>query len=326
MTMMKKLALAVVLAVLAGMTSAAAQTYPSRPVTFVVPLPAGGAIDALARIMADRMRTSLGQPVLVENVSGAGGSIGPGRVARAAPDGYTLGLGTWGQFVVNGAVFALPYDLLKDFAPVVLLPDVPYWLIARKTLPAADLKELIAWLKANPDKATAGTVGAGSGSHICGVYLQKVTDTRIQSVPYRGGAPALQDLVSGQIDLMCDLAANSLAQYRAGNLKAYAVTAKTRWFGAPDVPTTDEAGMPGVYLSTWQGIWAPSATPKDVIARINAAAVDAMADSDVRKRIADLGMSIPPRDQQTPEALGVFQKAEIEKWWPIIKGAGIKAE
>jgi len=306
--------------------SAAAQVYPSRPITMIMPLPPGGAVDALARVLAEHMRTSLGQPLVIENVSGAGGTLAVARVARAAPDGYTLGIGNWSSYVASGAVYPLQYDLLKDLEPVALLPSVPYWIVAKKSLPPKDLKELIAWLKANPDKASAGTTGASSASHLCGIHFQNSTGTRFQLVPYRGGAPALQDLVGGQIDLMCDLAANDLSMVRSGQIKAYAVMAKTRWFAAPEVPTADEAGVPGIYVSTWHGFWVAKGTPKDVIGKLNAAAVNAMTDPAVRQRIAAQGMEIPPSEQQTPEALGAFHKAEIEKWWPIIKAANIKAE
>ncbi|HEY3642589.1 MAG TPA: tripartite tricarboxylate transporter substrate-binding protein [Xanthobacteraceae bacterium] len=303
-----------------------AQTYPARPITIIVPLPAGGAVDSLARILGEALRGSLGQSILIENVSGASGSIGVGRVARAAPDGYTFGIGTGAQYVNNGAIYPLPYDLVKDFAPVALLPSVPFWIIGKKTLQANDLKELIAWLKANPDKASAGTIGSGGDGHLCGIIFRARTGTAFQFVPYRGGAPMVQDLAGGQIDFTCDLAANALPQLRSGNIKAYAVMAKTRWFAAPDVPTTDEAGVPGLYISAWHGLWAPKDTPDDVIAKVNAAAVNAMADPATRRRIADLGMEIPPREQQTPAALGAFQRSEIEKRWPIIKAAGIKGE
>jgi tripartite-type tricarboxylate transporter receptor subunit TctC len=302
---------------------ARAQAYPTRPITIIVPLPAGGAVDALARVLGDHMRMTLGQPVLIENIAGAG--RGSDRVAHAAPDGYTLGIGNWSSYVAAGAVYPLSHDLIKDFKPVALLPSVPYWIVARKALPPATFQDFVAWLKANPDKASAGTTGAGSASQLCSMDLQNKTGARFQYVPYRGGAPALQDLVGGQIDFMCDLAANSLP-IRSGNIKALAVTAKTRWFAAPDVPTVDEAGAPGLYISTWHGFWFPKGTPKDIVARLNAAAVAAMADPAARQRIADQGMDIPPREQQTPEALAAFHKAEIEKWWPIIKAANIKAE
>ena len=323
---MKLRILAVALATLAGIVGASAQIYPVRPITIIVPLPPGGAVDALARIMAEHMRITLGQPIIVEHIGGAGGTLAGARVARAAPDGYTIGIGNWSSYVASGAVYPIQYDLLKDFEPVALLPSVPYWLVARKNLPPKDLSALIDWLKANTDRATAATTGAGSASHICGLYFQASTGTRFQLVPYRGGAPALQDLVGGQVDIMCDLAANSRPQVMSGNLKAYAVMSKQRWFAAPEVATADELGLPGIYVSTWHGFWVPKATPRDIVARLNAAAVDAMADADVRKRIADLGMDIPAREQQTPEALGAFHKAEIEKWWPIIKAANVKPE
>jgi tripartite-type tricarboxylate transporter receptor subunit TctC len=322
---MRKLCLALAFATaLVGFGSANAQTYPARPLTIIVPLPAGGAVDVLARLLGDHMKGTLGQSILVENIPGAG--RGSDRVARATPDGYTIGIGNWSSYVAAGAVYPLQHDLLKDFEPVALLPSVPYWIVAKKSLPANTFKEFIAWLKANPDKASAGTTGASGGSHLCGIDLQNTTGTKFQFVPYRGGAPALQDLVGGQIDFMCDLAANSLAMVRADKIKAFAVTAKSRWFAAPEIPTGDEAGVPGVYFTTWHGFWAPKGTPKDVITKLNAATMAAMADAAVRQRIADQGMDIPSRDQQTPEALGDFHKAEIEKWWPIIKAAGIKGE
>ena len=305
---------------------ASAQTYPSRPITIVVPLAAGGAVDVLARNLAEHMTATLGQPVIVENVTGAGGSVGVGRVARAAPDGYTLGTGTASQWVGSAAIYSVQYDLLRDFAPVAMLPSVPYWIVAKADFPATNLQELIAWLRANPDKASAGAVGVGMGSHLCGIMFQQNTGTRFQMVPYRGGAPALQDLVAGQVDLMCDLAANSLAQARAGRVKAFAVLASQRWFAAPNVPTGDEAGLPNFYVSTWHGLWVPKNTPNDIILKLNAAAIAALADPNVRKRIADQGMEIPPRDQQTPEALSAFHRAEVEKWVPIIKAANIKPE
>ena len=324
---MRKLRFAVALAAgLSCVASASAQVYPSRPVTIIVPLPPGGAVDALARILAEHMRTTLGQPIVVEHIGGAGGTIAGARVARSAPDGYTIAIGNWSSYVASGAVYPIQYDLLKDFEPVAILPSVPYWLVAKKNLPPKDLRELVDWLKANPDKASAATTGGGSASHICSLYFQGATGTKFQLVPYRGGAPALQDLVGGQIDIMCDLAANSRPQVASGNLKAYAVMARQRWFAAPDVPTADEMGLPGIYVSTWHGFWAPKGTPRDVVSKLNAAAVAAMADADVQKRIADLGMDIPARDQQTPEALGVFHKGEIEKWWPIIKAANVKPE
>jgi tripartite-type tricarboxylate transporter receptor subunit TctC len=309
-----------------GSAIAEAQVYPSRPISIVVPFPAGGPSDTLARIIAKRMRLSLGQPVIVENVTGASGSIGVGRVARAAGDGYVLSLGTWPTHVINGAVYALPYDLLNDFEPVALLVNNPHLIVARKTMAANNLLDLIAWLKANPNKASQGTSGPGSAIHVAGVFFQKATGTRFQFVPYRGAAPAMQDLVAGQIDLMMDLASNSLPQVRAGSIKAYAITAKSRLPAAPDIPTVDVAGLPEFYISTWHALFAPKGTPKNVVGRLNGAIMDALADPTVRQRLIDLGLEILPRAQQTSEALGTFHKAEIAKWWPIIKAANIKAE
>ncbi|MEI8152668.1 MAG: tripartite tricarboxylate transporter substrate-binding protein [Hyphomicrobiales bacterium] len=321
---MRKLAAALAVCAIGWIGSAQAQTYPSKPITLVLALPAGGAVDALARIMVEHMRVTLGQPVIIENMGGAGGTLSIARVVRSSPDGYTLGMGTLGQYVISGAVYSLPFDMLSDLAPVALLPSVPYWMTARKTLPANNLLELAAWLKTN--KASASSTGTASLSRFCGMFFEQSTGASIQYVPYRGGAPALQDLVSGTIDLNCDLAANSLSQWRNGNIKAFAVMSKTRWFAAPELPTSDEAGVPGVHVSTWHGIWAPKSTPADVIAKINAAAAAAMADPATRKRIADLGMDIPPLEQQTPAAFAAFHKAEVEKWYPIVKAAGVKAE
>jgi len=317
-------------AVLAAMAAsdglAAGQVYPGRPVTLLVPFPAGGAIDTLGRILAERMRGSLGQPVIVENVTGGSGSIGTGRVARARGDGYTLGLGALATHVVNGAVLKLEYDVRSDFEPVSLLAMQPLLIVGKKQIPAKDLKELIAWLKANPDKASFGTGGPGSVTHLAGVLFQTESGTRFGFVPYRGAVAAMQDLVAGQIDIMIDQAPNALPQVRAGAIKAYAITAGSRLAAAPDIPTVDEQGLPGVHISIWQALFAPKGTPKTIIAKLNAAVMDALADPAMRGRLADLGQYVFPRDQQTPEALDAFHEAEIAKWWPIIKAAGISTK
>jgi tripartite-type tricarboxylate transporter receptor subunit TctC len=315
-----------VAALLVVAPEAIAQTYPSRPITMIVPASAGGPTDAIARVLSERMTANLGGTVLVDNVAGAGGSIGVGKVARSAPDGYTLGIGQWSHYVLNGATYALQYDLLADFAPVAMIVTGPLLLVSRKDLPANDLKGLIAWLKANPDKATAGTGGVGSPPHISGIFFQKMTGTQFQFVPYRGTAPAMRDLLAGQIDIMIDQASNVLPQLRGGTIKAFAVTAKERLPSAPDVPTVDEAGLPGLYVSVWHGLWAPKGTPAEIIAKLTGAVVKSLGEPGTKEKLAALGQDIPPPDQLTPQALGAFQKAEIEKWWPIVKDAGIKAE
>jgi tripartite-type tricarboxylate transporter receptor subunit TctC len=304
-----------------------AQSYPTRPVTMVVAFGAGGPSDVIAHILAEGMRASLGQPVVIENFAGASGTIGVGRVARAAPDGYTLVLGNWATHVLNGPMFALQYDLIADFEPVALVSSDPLMIVGKKALPAKDLKEFVAWLKANPDQATQGTTGAGGISTVGGLFFQRETGTRFRFVPYRVGlAAAMQDLVGGQIDFMIDTAANSLPQVRAGTIKAFAVTSKTRLAAAPDITTVDEAGLPGLYALNWQAAFLPKNAPKEVVAKLNAAIASALADTSVRTRLAGIGQEILHRDQQTPEALAVFQKAEVEKWWPLIKAANIKAE
>ncbi len=314
-------------ALLAGSIPAASgQTFPSRPVTLVVPFAAGGPVDTIARILSVPMAKTLGQPVLVESVTGAAGTLGVGRVARAAPDGYTLSIGHWSTHVISGAVYPIQYDLLKDLEPLAMIAANPMLIVASASVPAGNLKELLAWLKSNPGKASAGTAGAGSASHVGGVYFRDASGTKFEFIPYRGTAPAMQDLVAGRIDLMVDQASNSIPQVRGGRIKAYAVTAKTRLAAAPDIPTVDEAGLPGLYVSVWYGIWAPGKTPRDIVARLNSAIVAALADSTVRQRLAELGQEIPPREQQTPEYLAAYHKAEIEKWWPMIKAAGIKGE
>jgi tripartite-type tricarboxylate transporter receptor subunit TctC len=324
--MVKRVLSVAVVAMLAGIVSATAQTYPNKPVTIIVPFAAGGPSDAMSRIMGERMKTSLGQPFLIENVTGAAGSIGVGRSVRAAPDGYTMSFGHLGTHVANAAIYPLSYDMLTDLEPVVMLPSNPMVVVSRNSLPAATLQELIAWLKANQDKATAGTAGAGSGSHIAGVYMQTLTGLRFQYVPYRGTAPALTGLVSGQIDIIVDQASNSMQQIRGGNIRAYAITDRKRLAAAPDIPTTDEMGLPGFHMTLWSGFWVPKGTPKDIVDRLNAAAVEALADPAVRSRLNDLGLEIPTPDQLTPEALGKWHRAETAKWIPIIKAANIRPE
>ena len=306
--------------------AARAQTYPSRPITMIVPFATGGPTDTISRLIAEGMRPLLGQPVIIENVSGASGMIGVGRVARASSDGYTLSYGAWSTHVVNPAAYALPYDVLKDFEPVSLIASMPWLVVAKKDMPANDLESLIVWLRANTDKALAGTAGVGTPPHVGGVLFQAATRTRFQFVPYRSGGFVMQDLLAGQIDMAFLDPVTSLPQMRAGKIKVYAVMAKNRLPAASEIPTVDEAGLPGIYLTPWHAIWAPKGTPNDIISKLNAAVVEALANPVVRQSITDQGMEIPPREQQTPEALRTFHEAEIEKWWPIIKAANIKGE
>jgi tripartite-type tricarboxylate transporter receptor subunit TctC len=321
---MGRLIVAIGLTLIAAMAGAQTQPFPSRAVTIVSPFPPGGSTDAVARIMAQRMKDALGQTVIVENVGGAGGSIGAGRIARSTPDGYTIDIGQWDNHVANGVVYNLNYDLQKDFEPVGLLSINPQLILARKGLPADDLKGLIVWMKANPGKATLANQQASAQT--AGVLLQQLTGTSLLLVPYRGGGPAMQDLIAGHIDLLVIQAAAALPQVKAGTIKAFAVLAPTRSPVVPGIPSADEAGVPGLYLPGWFGFFAPKGTPRDVVARLNAALVESLADPNVRTRFVELGLDVASREQQSPEGFAAFHKAEIEKWWPIIKAAGIKVE
>jgi len=324
--MMRRTFWTALIAMLAFAGVARADEYPSHPITIIVPFSAGGPSDAMARILAERMKISLGQAVLVENVTGAGGSIGVGRAVHSPPDGYTISFGHLGTHVANGAVYKLPYDLVGDLEPVVLLPSNPMIVVSKTAIPAKSLSELLAWLKSRPNPATAGTAGAGSGSHIAGVYFESVTGIKLQYVPYRGTAPALNDLIAGQIDLIVDQTSNSINQVRAGTIRAYAITDDKRLASAPEIPTTDEAGLKGFHMTLWSGMWVPKGTPKQIVTKLNAAAVEALGDPAVKKQMETLGLEMPAPDQLTPEALGARQKAEIAKWWPMIKAADIKVD
>jgi tripartite-type tricarboxylate transporter receptor subunit TctC len=323
---MRKLVLAVYAALLISGSAARADNFPSHPITIIVPFSAGGPSDAMARVLAERMKVALGEPIVIENVTGAGGSIGVGRAVRSPPDGYTVSFGHLGTHVANGAIYKLGYDVVADLEPVVLLPSNPMIIVSKNAVPAKSLTELLAWLKSRPSPPTAGTAGAGSGSHIAGLYFEKVSGIKLQYVPYRGTAPALTDLVAGQIDIIVDQTSNSISQVRAGNIRAYGVTADKRVASAPDVPTTDEAGLPGFLMTLWSGLWVPKGTPKDIVAKLNAAAVDALNDPGVKKQLESLGLQMPRQDQLAPQALGDWQKAEIAKWWPIIKAADVKVD
>ncbi|MDI4232195.1 tripartite tricarboxylate transporter substrate binding protein BugD [Bradyrhizobium sp. 31Argb] len=322
---MRRIVLAMLAVLLFGGT-AVAQNYPSHPITVIVPFSAGGPSDAMARILAERMKASLGETLLIENVTGAGGSIGVGRAVRSPADGYTISFGHLGTHVANGAVYKLGYDLVADLDPVVLLPSNPMIIVSKNAIPAKSLSELLAWLKSRPSPPTAGTAGAGSGSHIAGLYFENVAGIKLQYVPYRGTAPALNDLVAGQIDIMIDQTSNSINQVRGGTIRAYAVTDDKRVDSAAEVPTTDEAGLPGFHMTLWSGLWVPKGTPKEIVAKLNAAAVEALNDSAVVKQLENLGLRMPPKNQLAPEALGAWQKAEIAKWWPMIKAADVKVD
>jgi len=304
---------------------ARAQTYPSRPVTMIVPFPPGGLTDVLGRVVADGMQTSLGRTVVVENVGGAGGSIGTGRVARATPDGYTIVLGIWNTHVANAVTYTLDYDVVRDFAPIALCAESPLVLLGKKTIPADDLKGYIAWMKANPDKGSMGTVGAGSPGHLLGLLIQEQTGARFTLVPYRGAGPLVQDVVSGQIDMTYVNSATALPFVRAGSAKALGVTSRKRMAVAPEIPTMDELGLSGCSFSLWGALFAPHDTPKGIIATLNVAAVNTLHDANYRQKLEAQGFEIPPRERQTPEALAAYQKSEMDRWWPVLKAAGIKA-
>jgi tripartite-type tricarboxylate transporter receptor subunit TctC len=324
---MLKSFLSVCALLLTFVTSApAVEKFPSRPITVVVPFAAGGPSDALMRILGERMKIVLGETILIENTTGAGGSIGTSRVVHSPADGYTIGFGHLGTHVANGAIYKLNYDLVTDLEPIVLLPSNPMIVVSKNAVPAKSLKELIAWLKARSQPAAAGTAGAGSASHVAGLGFEAATGLKLQYVPYRGTGPAMNDLVAGQIDLIVDQLSNSINQVRAGTIRGYAVTDVKRAESAPDIPTVDEAGLPGFHMTLWSGLWAPKGTPKDIIAKINAAALDAFSDPPTRKQLENLGLQMPPANQSTPEALGDWQKVEIAKWWPIIKAANVKVD
>jgi tripartite-type tricarboxylate transporter receptor subunit TctC len=311
---------------LGGCGPAAAQNYPVRPVTMIVPFPAGGATDTLARYLAERMRGILGQPVIIENVGGAAGSLGVGRAVRSAADGYTLSIGTSTTHMLTGGLYALQFDLLNDLEPVIQIGSEPLLIVGKKSLPADDLKGLIGWLKANPDKASVGIAGVGATGHLTGISFQKETGTKFQFVPYRGNGPAMQDLLAEQIDFMIEPSSNFKSLLAAGSVKPYAITGKARLPSSPDIPTADEAGLPGFFASLWYGLWVPKDTPKDIIAKLNATMVEILADPVVNKRFDELGIEIAPPAQQSPEALRAFQKAEADRWWSIIKASNLKAE
>src|SRR6202011_4571206 len=320
--------LAVFVAALIGLTCspAAAEDYPVRPITMIVPFPAGGATDPLARVLGERLREKPGQPVIIENVGGAAGSIGVGRAVRSTADGYTLSIGTSTTHVLTGGLYALQFDLLKDLEPVILIGSEPLLIVGKKSLPADDLKGLIAWLKANPDKASVGIAGVGAAGHLTGISFQKETGTKFQFVPYRGNGPAMQDLLAEQIDFMIEPSSNFKSLLGAGSVKPYAITGRTRLPSSPDIPTAEEAGLPGFFASLWYGLWVPKDTPKEIIAKLNAIMVQVLADPSVQKRFDELGIQITPPALQSPEALRGFQKAEAERWWPIIKASNLRAE
>jgi tripartite-type tricarboxylate transporter receptor subunit TctC len=305
---------------------APAQDYPTRAITMIVPFPAGGATDTVARFLGEKMRAVLGQPVIIENVGGAAGTIGVTRAVRSAADGYTLSIGTSTTHMLTGGLYNLPFDLLKDLDPIIQIGSEPLLIVGKKDLPVTDLKGLIDWLKANPGKASVGIAGVGATGHLTGISLQRVTGTKFEFVPYRGNGPAMQDLLGGQIDFMIEPASNFKSLLGAGTVKPFAITGKARLPSSPNIPTADEAGVPGFFASLWYGLWVPKGTPRDIVAKLNATMTQVLSDPQVRQRFAELGIQITPHDQQSPEALRAYQKAEAERWWPIIKAANIKVE
>jgi tripartite-type tricarboxylate transporter receptor subunit TctC len=324
---MKPASIAVALAVVFGFcTTGRAEVFPSHPLTMIVPFPAGGPTDTLARVLVEPMRIALGQPIVIENVTGAGASIGVARAAQAAPDGYTLNIGNWTSHVGAGAMYPAVHEAVPELRPISLISATPMMIVGKTALAPTDAKGLIAWLKANPGKASAATVGAGSAAHVCLLYLQQKTGTSFQLVPYRGGAPVMQDLVAGQIDMFCAEASQTLSFLHSGKMKAFAVMSKSRWPAAPEVPTFDEIGLPGMYISFWNGLWTTKGSPDEAIAKLNGAVKAALADTMVRQRLTELGHVIATPDEQTPDALAAFHKGEIEKWWPVIQAANIKPE
>jgi len=319
--------LPLLLALIGATLAAGAQPYPSRPISIIVPFPAGGVTDALVRLVAERMRENLGQPVLTENMGGGSGTVGAAHVARAAPDGYTLLLGNSEVFVVTPATMqSLPYDPLKDFAPIAMLPSYPFILVTTNNVPASSLRELIGWMKSKSDKVLQGTVGSGTMQQLCGISIQNTIGAKWQLIPYRGGAPAIQDMLAGQINFMCTATGSFLPLVHAGQIKAFAVTAPKHIAAAPEIPTVDEAGLPGFYVGIWNALWAPAGTPKEIVAKLNAAANAALSDPAFQKRMVELGLDMPPNEQRTPQGLAAKRDADDVKWWPIIKAAGLKAE
>lgn len=323
--MLRRVALALLAVAAAG--PAFGQAYPNKPINLIVPFAAGGPTDVMARIVGERMAKELGQQIVIDNVTGAAGSIAMGKLARSIPDGYTIGIGHLGTNVVNGAIYKnLNYDLINDLEPIALLPSNPLLVVTSNQVPAKDLKELVAYLKANADKISGGTAGLGSGSHIGALAFFAVTGTNYQLVPYRGTGPAVQDLIANQIQVMIDQSSNSLPHIRAGKLKVYAVAARQRTAAAPDIPTTAEAGFPGIEVAIWHGLWAPKGTPKEIIDKLNAAAIKALQDPEIRGKLENLGQDIPTPAQMKADAFGAYQKAEFAKWKPIIDKAGVKVE